>query len=155
MGQPTIFAFISSILLALIAYIIPKKMKPYEIYTTSLFAIAFGLIVDTVIAVKYKLYVLDEPGIQIPALLAQVILYSSTSIILLNLYPYDKSLKWKAVHIIGFTLFALAFEYISYEVGFIKYNEWNMWYSAICYPFLVYFLVFHYEFFKWLVKRHF
>jgi hypothetical protein len=90
METQTIFVRIASFSLALLAYIIPKKMKPYEIYVTSSFAVLFGLLVDTVIAVKYKLYVLDKPGIQIPPLMGQVILYSSASIILLNFYPFDK-----------------------------------------------------------------
>lgn len=128
-------------------------MKLYEIYATSVFAAAFGLIVDSVFAVKYKLYVLDKPGIQIPPLIGQVVLYSATSIILLNFYPYDKPLKWKAIYIFCFTLTTVAFEYLSYQFGFIKYNEWNIWYSALSYPFLIYFLVLHYKFFQWLVKR--
>lgn len=153
MESQTIFAFLSSFALAFVAYIIPKKMKPYEIYTTSIFATLFGLLVDTVLAVKYKLYVLDRPGIQIPPLIGQVVLYFSTSIILLNLYPYDKPIKWKAGYILGFTFCTLVFEFISYKAGFIKYHEWKIWYSALSYPFLICFLVLHYHFFQWLVKR--
>ena len=128
-------------------------MKLYEIYATSVFATAFGLIVDSVIAVKYKLYVLDKPGIQIPPLIGQVVLYSTTSIILLNFYPYDKPFKWKAVYIFCFTLITVGFEFLSFQFGFIKYYEWNIWYSALSYPFLIYFLLIHYKFFQWLVKR--
>ncbi|MDQ1143916.1 CBS domain containing-hemolysin-like protein [Bacillus sp. SORGH_AS 510] len=153
MQPQTIFVFIASFIFALVAYIIPKKMKPYEIYSTALFATLFGLLVDTVIAVKYKLYVLDKPGIQIPPLIGQVVLYSTTSIILLNLYPFDKSKKWKIVYILCFTLLTVVFEYISFLFGFIKYYNWSIWYSALCYPFLIYFLVLHYKFFQWLVNR--
>ncbi|MGP4040931.1 CBO0543 family protein [Gracilibacillus sp. D59] len=153
MEPQTIFVYIASLILALCAYIIPKKMKLYEIYATSLFATTFGLLVDTVLAVKYKLYVLDKSGIQLPPLIGQVILYSATSIILLNFFPFDKSIKWKVVYILCFALLAVAFEFISFKFGFIKYNEWKIWYSALCYPFLIYFLVLHYKFFKWLVKR--
>nr|WP_263323538.1 CBO0543 family protein [Neobacillus sp. Marseille-Q6967] len=153
MEPQTIFVYIASFIFALVAYIIPKKMKPYEIYATSLFATLFGLLVDTVIAVKYKLYVLDKPGIQIPPLVGQVVLYAATSIILLNLFPFDRPIKWKMLHILCFTLLAVAFESISLKFGFIKYNEWKIWYSTLIYPFLIYFLVLHYKFFQWLVKR--
>lgn len=153
MELQTIFVYLASFIFLLIAYLIPKKLKPYEIYATTLFATLFGLLVDIVIATKYQLYVLDKPGIQIPPLIGQVVLYSTTNIILLNLYPYDKSKEWKAGYILLVTLFAVAFEYLSYKVGFIKYNEWKIWYSALCYPFLSYFLVIHYRFFKRLVEK--
>lgn len=147
------FVYIASFIFALVAYIIPKKMKLYEIYATSLFATLFGLLVDTVLAVKYKFYVLDKTGIQIPPLIGQVILYWSTSIILLNFFPFGKQIKWKVVYILCFTLLTVAFEFISFKFGLIKYNEWKIWYSALCYPFLIYFLVLHYKFFQWLVVR--
>jgi len=151
----TVFVYIASFILALIAYIIPKKMKLYEIYATSLFATLFGLLVDTVLAVKYKLYVLDKSGIQIPPLIGQVILYFATSIIILNFFPFEKPIKSKVIYTLCFSLLTVAFEFISFKFGFIKYNEWKIWYSALCYPFLIYFLVLHYKFFQWLVKRTF
>jgi hypothetical protein len=153
MEPQTLFVYISSFIFLLVAYNIPKKMKPYQIYVTTIFAIAFGLLVDTILAVKYKFYVLDKPGVQIPPLIGQVILYGTTSVILLNLYPFNKSKKRKMVFIVCFTLITIVFEFLSYKAGFIKYNEWKMWYSALCYPFLIYFLILHYHFFKWLVER--
>ncbi|AST91182.1 MULTISPECIES: hypothetical protein [Sutcliffiella] len=152
MKPETVFVFIASFIFALVAYFIPKKMKPYEIYVTTLFAIVFGLLVDMVLAVKYQFYVLDQPGVQIPALIGQVILYGATSIILLNVYPFNKSVKSQLVFILCFTFITLVFEFLSFTFGFIKYNEWKMWYSALCYPFLIYFLVVHFKFVKWLIK---
>lgn len=153
MEPQTLFVYIASFIFLLVAYIIPKKMKPYQIYVNTIFAIGFGLLVDTILAVKYKLYVLDKPGVQIPPLIGQVILYGTTSTILLNLYPFNKSKKRKFVFILYFTLITIVFEFVSYKAGFIKYNEWKMWYYALCYPFLIYFLIRHYYFFKWLVER--
>lgn len=149
----TIFVFISSFIFALVAYMVPKKMKRYEIYATSIFAALFGLLVDTVLAIKYKFYVLDQPGVQLPPLVGQIILYSATSIIVLNLYPYKRSIKWRILYIFTVALLAIAFELLSLHFGFIKYKEWRLWYSALCYPFLSYFLILHYRFFQWLVKR--
>lgn len=153
MEPQTIFIYTSSLVFLLVAYFIPKQLKPYEIYATSIFAVAFGLLVDIVLATKYEWYILDKPGIQIPPLIGQVVLYSSASIITLNLFPFQKTFKWKAAYILGLTVFILAFEFLSFKFGFIKYNKWNMWYSALSYPFLIYFIVLHYRFFQWLVKR--
>jgi hypothetical protein len=153
MEKQPIFIYLSCLIFVLVAYFIPKKMKSYEIYATSLFAVLLGLLVDMVLAVKYKLYVLDKAGIQIPPLIGQVILYATASIILLNYYPYNKPIKWQIVYILIVTLITLAFEYLSLLFGFIKYNEWKMWYSALCYPFLIYLLVVHYKYFQRLVAR--
>jgi len=153
MEPQTVFVFTACLIFAAVAYAIPKKIKSYELYATSLFAALFGLFVDSILAVKYKFYVLDKPGIQIPPLIGQVVLYSTASIIVLNFYPYDKALKWKLIYISSVTLLTLAFEFISLNFGFIKYNEWKIWYSAVSYPFLTYFLVLHFRFFQWLVKR--
>ena len=109
MEPQTIFVYVTSFIMVLIAYFIPKKMTTYDIYATSLFATLFGILVDLVLAVKFRLYFLDSPGIQFPPLIGQVVLYATTSIILLNLFPYDKSIKWKLAHIFGFTLFAIVF----------------------------------------------
>jgi len=155
MEQQTIFVYLASFIFSFIAYKIPKKMKLYEIYVTSLFAALFGLLVDTILAVKYKLYVLDKAGIQIPPLIGQVILYSTTSIILLNFYPFDKPIKWKAGYILMMSLLTVLFEFICFKFHFINYYKWKIWYSALCYPFLIYTLVFHYEFFKTMMKRSF
>ncbi|WP_319922082.1 CBO0543 family protein [Neobacillus dielmonensis] len=149
----TIYSYVSSVVLAFIAYKIPKKIKPYEIYATSLFSTLFGLLVDSLLETKYRLYLLDKPGIQIPPLVAQVVFYAATNVIILNSFPYHKSTKRKIVYIFCFTLLAVAFEFISYKFKFIKYNEWKIGYSALCYPFLIYLLVIHFRFFQWLVKR--
>ncbi|ASK64080.1 hypothetical protein CFK37_18930 [Virgibacillus phasianinus] len=147
------FMIVACLVLITIAYFIPKKMKWYEIYTTAVFMTLFGLIVDTVLAVKYKFYVLDQEGVQIPALIGQILLYSSSTIIILNAFPYHKSKKSKLIYVICFSILSIIFEFIAVQFGFIKYNEWRIWYSALCYPFIISFVILHFRFFKWLVKR--
>lgn len=153
MEPKTIFMIVGSTALVLAAYLIPKKMQPYEIYVNAIFATLFGLIVDAVLGGRYQLYVLYSTGIQLAVLIAQVVMYASANIILLNYYPFDKSKKSKAIYILCFTLGTVAFEFISLKVGFIKYFSWKLWYSAICYPFLIYFLALQHRFFQWLMKR--
>lgn len=148
-----IFLVIASLILIIIAYFIPKKLKLYEIYTTSTFAALFGLFVDSILAVKYKFYVLDKAGIQIPALIGQVILYSTTSVIILNTFPYNKTIKYKIIHVISYSMLTVIFEALAWKFGFIKYNEWKIWYSAVCYPFLILLLIYHYKFYRCLVER--
>lgn len=150
----TIFVYIVSILFLLIAYIIPKKINLSEIHATSLFATVVGLIVDTILAVKYKFYVLDKEGVQIPPLIGQIILYYVGSLIILNYFPFNRSKLRKVAYILFCSLVAVLFELICYQFKFIKYNEWNIGYSALCYPFIIIFFTLHYKFFRWLANRN-
>ncbi|WP_062353490.1 CBO0543 family protein [Bacillus kwashiorkori] len=152
MEPQIIFMYISCIVIGLVAFIIPKKIKRQEMYATSLFAILLGLIID-IVAERFKIYVLDKPGIQINALIGQILLYSATNIILLNLFPFNKSVKQKFLYILLFTFVTVAFELLSYKFGFIKYYQWNIWYSIIAYPFLICLVILHYRFFQKLLKK--
>ncbi|WP_047982794.1 CBO0543 family protein [Ornithinibacillus californiensis] len=153
MNIQTAFVFVASFVFILIAYFIPKKVNPHELYTTSIFAALFGLIVDMVLAVKYKFYVLDSAGVQIPPLVGQVVLYFTGCVIILNYYPFHKAIKWKIAYILLCSMLAVIFEFISHQFEFINYNEWKLWYSALCYPFIILFFVLHFKFFRWLESR--
>lgn len=119
METQNIFLTIACILFIFISYIIPKKLKHYENYATALFAVVLGLFVDSILAVKYKLYVLDKVGIQIPALIGQVVLYATASTIILNTFPYDQPSKKKVIYIILATIATIIFEFLAYKFDFI------------------------------------
>nr|WP_106782776.1 CBO0543 family protein [Lysinibacillus timonensis] len=153
MEPQTIFVYVVSLVFIILALLIPKKIKRYEMYATSLFSVVVGLVVDTMLAVKYEFYVLDKPGVQIPPIIGQVILYYIGSLLILNFYPYQKSKMWKAGYILFCSLLAVGFEFICYIFNFINYNQWKIWYSALCYPFIISFFVLHFKFFRWLVKE--
>lgn len=70
----------------------------------------------TILAVKYKFY--DKERVQISPLIGQVLLYSTVSTIILIAFPYHKPI-------------ANLFEAIASKFGFIKYNEWEIQYSAL------------------------
>jgi hypothetical protein len=57
-----VFAFF--VLLNITAYFVPKKLTKIENYTTSTFALLFGINVDMILNLKYKLYGYFGPGFQ-------------------------------------------------------------------------------------------
>lgn len=153
MEPQILFSIISCLAFSTVACFIPKRIKRYEQYTTAVFATALGLVVDMILAVKLKLYVLDKPGVQYTPLIAQIVLYFTSSIIVLNFFPFNKSILRKLAYVSGATALTLLFEAAAYMTGFIKYYKWSIGYSALCYPFLILLLVGHHRFFQWLSRR--
>lgn len=149
----TIFVYIASLVFAVVAYIIPKRIKTYELYATGLFTTVLGLVVDLLLAMKYKLYVLDKPGVQIPPLIGQVVLYFTGCVILLNFYPYQKTIKWKIAYVLFCSFLVTIFEYLCFRFQFMNYYEWSIWYSALCYPFIICLFLIHHKIFQRLVSQ--
>lgn len=148
MKSDLIFMILASITLILIAFFIPKRLKKQELYATSAFATTLGFVVDTILALKYKLYTLSEEGVQLGPIFGQIFLYISANIIVLNFFPYNKSLKSQGVYIMVITILTLLLEVIASRYGFIRYNEWKLLYSALSYPFLIIILVLNLKFFQ-------
>jgi hypothetical protein len=148
------FMIIACIILVSAAFFIPKRLKKYELYATVAFATALGFVADTVLALKYKFYTLSEEGVQLGPIFGQILLYSSANILVLNYFPYKKSLKYKVAYIIAVTILTLLFEVIASMFGFIRYNEWNIWYSALSYPILTVIIILNLLIFQRMVKQN-
>jgi hypothetical protein len=131
-----LFSVISIIFFNLIAILIPKQLTKYEIYTTSLFAYAMSNTTDLLLADKYHLYSYFNKGIQYMDIVTMVGIYPAINIIFLNLFPFKKKLISKLFYIIGWTIFAIAYEWIAEKTEFFNYTGWKLWYSSLIYPFL-------------------
>jgi hypothetical protein len=136
--------FILTILCSLIViFFVPKRLSKLELYTSSLFAAFLGTIADVYLDVKFDWYGFFNKGADwhyIPILL---FVYPAANILLLNFYPEHKRFTYKVLYILGFSCITLIFEYISLHTEIFYYNEWKLWYSAICYPFLYLILRLH------------
>jgi hypothetical protein len=56
---------------------------------------------------------------------------------MLNFYPYDKPKWWAAAYILIWSVASTGFEWTFLKMGYMYYGkEWNLLYSAFCYPFL-------------------
>ncbi|WP_319005799.1 CBO0543 family protein [Metabacillus niabensis] len=105
-------------------------------YTTSLFSTVLQLITDIYLEFKYNFYWYFSPGVDYITLWVVFWIYPSVNILFLNFYPTNKKFSTSVYYILGWTLFALVYEWVAVNYGFFQYNGWKLWYSAIIYPFL-------------------
>ena len=128
--------FISIIIFGLVIYFMPKRISYFEMYTTSLFSTVLQLITDIYLEFKYNFYWYFSPGVDYITLWVVFWIYPSVSIIFLNFYPTSKKFSSSVFYILGWTLFAVVYEWIAVNTSLFHYNGWKLWYSAIIYPFL-------------------
>lgn len=134
------FLIISLILFNLTAYLLPKHLTKLEMYSSSLFALLFAVIADKFLDIKYNLYGYFMVGLEWQTFAVAVGIYPAANIIFLNYYPYCQSVLKRTNYVLGWSLFALAFEWASVRAGYFYYHGWTLWYSALCYPPIYYIL---------------
>jgi hypothetical protein len=145
-----LFSIISVIFFNLIAILIPKQLTKHEIYTTSLFAFAMSSTTDLLLADKYHLYSYFDKGVQYMDIVTMVGIYPAMNTIFLNLFPFNKKLVVKIFYIVGWTIFAIAYEWIAEKTAFFNYTGWKLWYSSLIYPFLYMILLINLKATRWL-----
>ena len=121
-----------------LAYYMPKRLTPIEMYVSALFASYFACQVDVYLNLKYNLYGYFQPGPDFEALLVILGVYPAYSIIYLNYFPFQKDIPRQMVYILAHSLFAVGYEWLSTTpIGFFYHSGWKLWYSLILYPFLL------------------
>ncbi|WP_374703445.1 CBO0543 family protein [Bacillus sp. Marseille-P3661] len=106
-------------------------------YTTSLFSTVLQLITDIYLEFKYRLYWYFSPGVDSETLWFVFWIYPAVNIIFLNFYPTRKgTLKKKLFYTIGWSGFAIVYEWVAVQVGIFQYNGWKLVYSIPIYPLL-------------------
>ncbi|PMC33959.1 hypothetical protein CJ195_25550 [Bacillus sp. UMB0899] len=140
----------SVIIFGLIIYFMPKKISYFEMYTTSLFSTVLQLITDIYLEFKYHFYWYFSPGVDYITLWVVFWIYPSVSIIFLNFYPTSKKFSSSVYYILGWTLFAVVYEWFAVNTNLFHYNGWKLWYSAIIYPFLYLLLYLNWKIIRWL-----
>lgn len=148
-----IFVITCVLLLNVTAIIIPKRMTMIEIYTTSLFVLTLGLISDIIFDLKYNFYGHFKQGPDLLGLITILGIYPSVNIIMLNYFPYHKSLKAKILYILIVSGAYLFYEWSSLKLGCFYYTVWKLWYSALCYPGLISILAWNLAIIRKMMKR--
>lgn len=141
-----------SILLFVIIVKMPKRMSYSEMYVTSLFAYGLGVTVDLFFEFKFGLYYLSGKGVQYTPVIASIILYSLLNILIINFYPYKKTILRKFLYIIFCSLLSLFGEYMAVTFGLIKYSGWKWYFSAVSYPMIILVLLWNRQFVRKLIS---
>jgi hypothetical protein len=139
----TIFLIVSIIIFNGVALVIPKKLTKIEIYGSTIFVLLLQLMTDVIFALKYNFYGYFNEGIELITFLTFFVIYPPFSLIMLNYFPFHKSLKRKALYVTGVTIFCLFYEYLTVKFMYFYHDEWTYLYSALSYPIFIMIMVYN------------
>jgi hypothetical protein len=145
--------FIFFFILVIIAYLVPKRLSRIELYTTSLFALLFGINVDLVLNFKYHLYGYFGEGFQWLGFAGEFLYFIPVSILFLNYYPFKGANKQKLFYILSWTGGSGITEFLVERTHFFNYTGWKLWYSICIYPFVFLILVAHLRIVRRIIKN--
>ncbi|AGT32615.1 hypothetical protein M493_11835 [Geobacillus genomosp. 3] len=140
---------VTVIVFVVLFILMPKQLSSLEMYTTSLFAICFGLSTDLFLDLKYHLYGYFYPGVDGPAYWFMVFVYVVVNLLFLNGYPLQQPVWKQAAYIGGWSVFSVLYEIAALRTGLLYYHAWKLSYSAALYPLLFLILLIHF----FLVRR--
>ena len=64
-------------------------------------------------------------------------IYPAATVLLINWYPYERTMTAKVAYVLAWSVYSTAVEYTFYLVEYEHFHiGWKWWYSAISYPFL-------------------
>jgi hypothetical protein len=145
--------FIFFFILVIIAYLVPKRLSKIELYTTSLFALVFGINVDMILNFKYHLYGYFGKGFQWHGFIGEFLYFIPVSILFLNYYPFKETNQMKLFYILAWTAGSTIIEFIVERTHFFNYTGWKLWYSICLYPFVFLILVAHLRMVRRIIKN--
>lgn len=138
----------SIIIFNLIAYKTVKRFSGNMIAHICLFTIAFQMVFDVFIDLKYAGFWYFTKGVDWIALPGYTVLIPPVNLMFLNWFPFDSSLL-KGIFYVGvWELILLCYELITLlpePWGFLHYGWWELWYSAFINPILLFILLRYYK----------
>ena len=146
-----VFALVSAFIFMVIAYMMPKRISYVEMYSTTLFCTVFQLIVDIILEFKYGLYGYFGLGVDYHTFIFIFLIYPPLNIIFLNYFPIRGNILFKSMYIVAWIIFAIVYEYLCVQAGAFYYENWNLWYSAIIYPFVYLLIILNFLFIRRLL----
>ncbi|WP_274651799.1 CBO0543 family protein [Paenibacillus humicola] len=145
--------WVSIFLLNIFAFLIPKTLPHWQIYATSLFAVAFQISVDIYFDLKWNLYGYFNKGVDNLGFVYQFGIYPAVSILFLTFWEHRRGFGSKLGYIFLWTVFSTGYEFMALKSGFFYYNGWKLMYSFFEYPVLFLILVANLRFLQWLQRK--
>lgn len=128
-------------------YMVRKRLRIIEMYVTSLFSIYLALFADSILGGMFKLYSYFEAGVDWIDFVGAIGIYPAINILFLAFFPAKKNLIIKGMYILGWTLFALCYEFVAAHYStFFQYSGWRLIYSVPIYPILYMILLYNFRF---------
>ncbi|WP_175987674.1 CBO0543 family protein [Bacillus sp. Marseille-Q1617] len=137
-----VLMFVTILVLIVLVLKVKKRLSPVQMYVTSIFSVYLALFADSVLGGMYELYSYFKPGVQGIDFVGAIVIYPAINILFLSKFPVGKSFRSKTFYLIGWSLFAIGYEYIASEYSsFFNYSGWQLIYSVPIYPALYLILV--------------
>jgi hypothetical protein len=150
-----ILMFLTMLILIVFVMKVKKRLSPLQLYVTSLFSLYLALLADSILGGMYELYSYFKPGVQGIDFVGAIVIYPAINILFLSKFPSGKSFRYKCFYLIGWSLFALGYEYIAAEFSsFFNYSGWKLIYSVPIYPVLYLILVWNFRLVEKLEMKH-
>lgn len=148
------FIVISVIIMFAFVYFMPKKLSRIEMYTTSLFAVLFAILTDLYLDVKYHLYWYITKEVEWRWMIILLGGKPPVNLIFLNFFPFHSRWSRKTIYILFWALFLTLFELGTVHIGkVLHYGEWNIWLSALLYPFILLILYLNCLLVKYFIRQ--
>lgn len=147
---------LSVVIFNIIAFKVNKRLTLTQIVQIWTFTIAFQLLFDLIIEFKFRSYWYFGENDDWAGLIPRTVLIPPVNIIFLNLYPWGKSVMFKCVYVVSFVAAILLYELAALlpePWGYFHYGWWEIWYSAIVDPILLFSLLGFYKWILWLEKK--
>ncbi|MFP5114121.1 CBO0543 family protein [Bacillaceae bacterium C204] len=113
-----------------------KKLRPIEYYASIFWGLFTAELADR-FTDKYNMYYFFNPYfVEAKSLLVILGIYPAATMLMINWYPFNCPLKNKFYYIICWSIFSILYEWLCLKMGLLHHKNWNMWLSAISYPFL-------------------
>lgn len=144
---------ISVVIFNLIAFKFNKRLLPSQIVQIWTFTIAFQMLFDLIVEFKYHSYWYFSSGVDWVGLIPRTVLIPPVNMIFLNLYPFEKKVLNKILYLVFFVILILVYELIALlpePWGYFHYGWWQIWYSAIVDPIILFCLLGFYKWIQWL-----
>ena len=128
---------------------INKLLTKTQILNIWTFTMSFQTGFDIFVSVKYHGYwYFERDTIEWSDILPHLLLVPAVNIIFLNGYPFGKSLMKQLLYFAFWTIGILIYEIIALVPepwGYFRYGWWNLWYSVILDPILLFILLSYYK----------
>lgn len=147
-----LFIIISVVFFYIIIYFMPKRLTLLEMYATAWFALTFVFAVDMYLSLKYGFYDYLVPGvIDYGTLIIVFGVFPAYNIIFLNFFPERR--RHQIIYILVHAVIITVYEWLCIQAGAFHHLNWELWYSALLYPFILLILYFNFKILRVLKRR--
>lgn len=129
------------VLLNFFAYIIPKHLPRWQLYSTSIFAVMLQQSIDVYFDLKWDLYGYFNKGVDTLGFVVEYGIFPAVNMIFLNFWVIRKGFQAKLGYLLACCCIAIVYEFMALKSGYFYYNGWKLIYSMIQYPILFLILV--------------